>query len=76
MCLCHIEGKRCPKLHKPKCCYQGEEGDPSLLLNTNEDTHGVLGPVLGLPVQERHGATRESPGKGHKVDEGTGTSAL
>lgn len=41
-------------------------GDPGPLLGTGEATHEVLGPGLGSPAEERHGATRESPLKGHK----------
>ena len=32
------------------------------------DTTGMWGPILGSPVEGRHGHTMVGPGKGHKDD--------
>ena len=45
-------------------------------LSTGEATPRVMGPVLGFPVQERHGYNGESPVKGLKDDHGAGASVL
>ena len=48
----------------------------SPLLSTGESTPGVLGPDLGLPVQEGHRHSGVSPAKGHEGDQGTGASEI
>jgi len=50
--------------------------DPSPLFSTGKATSEVLGPVLGSPVQERHGRTAESPEKGHTDDKGAEASPI
>jgi len=55
---------------------QAEGSDPSPVFSTGEATAGVLCSVLGYPVQEGHGHTRESPVKGLEDDEETGASPI
>ena len=53
---------------------QPVEGNNPLLLSCGEASHDVLCPVLGSPVQKRHGVPVGSPAKGCYNDEGTGPS--
>lgn len=83
--LCREELKACGGQVKRKsamhtCDKKGQQhcqevigGDPSPLHNTDEATAGVLYPILGSWVQERHGHTKVSPAKAHR-DEGTEAS--
>lgn len=43
-------------------------------IQSSEVTPRVLHPVLVAPVQESHGNIKESPGKAHKDNKGTGAS--
>jgi len=63
-------------VHQEECGQQVEGGSPSPLHCPSEASSGVLGPVLGSPLQERLRATGESPAEGYKDGEGTGTSLL
>lgn len=66
-------GQQTPGQHYDKHCQHVGGGDLSKLI-TCEATPGVLGLVLGSPVQERDGLTGLSPAKGHNSDEGFGAS--
>lgn len=49
----------------------------ALLLNQSVEAKSeVLGPVLGSPVQKRHGHTEINPVKGHKNAECAGESVI
>ena len=47
-----------------------------VLLCPDEDTSGLLCPVLGSSVQERYQTSRDSPVEGHKDDEWSAVSPL
>jgi len=63
-------------VHYKECGQQVKGGSPSPLHCPSEAPPGVLCPVLGSPLQERCGATGESPAEGYEDDEGTGASVL
>jgi len=63
-------------MHQEECGQQVKGGFPSPLHCPSEAPSGVLCPVLGSPVQERWGATGESPAEGYKDGEGTKASLL
>lgn len=49
-----------------ECCQQVRGGDPSPLFCTGEATLGIVSPIPGSSVEERHGYTRESPTSGQE----------
>ena len=53
-----------------------EGGDATPLLCSCETPPGVLCPVLGPPIQEKHGAVGAGPDKGHKNDQKAGAPPL
>ena len=59
VCPCGQEGQWDPGVHQEECGQQVEGGSP--LLCPSDAQSRVLHPVLGYPVQERWGATGESP---------------
>jgi len=70
------EGQCHPGVHTEECGQQVEGGSPSPLLCPGEAPSGVVCPLLGSPLQERWGATAESPAEGYEDGEGTGASLL
>ena len=70
------EGQWDPGVHQEVYGQQVEGGYPPPLLCPGEAPSGVLHPVLGSPLQERWGATGESPVEGYEGHEGTGASLL
>lgn len=73
---CALATKKATVFLTAKYRQQVRKGDPSALLSTGEVAAGALCPVLGLPVQERHGHNEKSPMERHKDVEGTGASLL
>lgn len=65
-------GQQTPGQHCDKHCQHVGGGD--LSKHICEATPGVLGLVLGSPVEKRDGLTGLSLAKGHNYDEGFGAS--
>ena len=68
MCPGCQEGQWDPGVHLEGCGQQVEGSSPPPLLCPSEVPSGVLCPVLGSPIQERWGATGESPAEGYRDD--------
>jgi len=75
-CSCSLESHPYPALHPKKCGEQGEGGDPDHLLCSGESSPGLLHPVVGSSVQERHGPVRVHPQEGYKNDANYGMPPL
>lgn len=73
MWFCGKARQQPPGLDEEEHCQRVEGGGSSPLLIT-DDTHLSMNPVLGSPVQDRHGHTGASPAKGPKNDQGSRTS--
>ncbi|KAJ7405711.1 rna-directed dna polymerase from mobile element jockey-like [Willisornis vidua] len=56
VCPCGQEGQWDPGVHWEEHCQQVKGGDPAPLFSRYEAIFGVLCPVLGSLIQERHGA--------------------
>lgn len=61
-----------PGLYYQECSQQVEGSDPYPLFSPGKTVSGVLCPVWGSLVQERHGHTGASPAEGNQDGQGAG----
>ncbi|RMC05426.1 hypothetical protein DUI87_18618 [Hirundo rustica rustica] len=56
-CPCGQESQWYCGVHQEECAQQVKGADPALLLSPGDAASGVVCPVLGSTVQEKHGTT-------------------